>query len=43
MVYNVHDMLRKIVAYYKKKNLIFFKKSIFGYDLKLLSFLKTKH
>ncbi len=41
MGYNVHDVLKTIVAYYIRniKNL----KSIFGDDLKLLSFLKTKH
>jgi hypothetical protein len=39
MVYNVHDVLRKVVFYYTKK----IKKSIFDYDLKFLSFLKMKH
>jgi hypothetical protein len=38
MTYNVHDMLRKVVAYYLKN-----RKQNFGYDLKLLSFLKTQH
>jgi len=36
MRYNVHDALRNIIAYYTKK----FKNSIFGCDLKLLSFSK---
>jgi hypothetical protein len=40
MEYNVHDVLRKVVAYYTKKSK---SKSKFGYDLKLLSFLKMKH
>jgi hypothetical protein len=31
-------MLRKVVAYYLKN-----RKQNFGYDLKLLSFLKTQH
>jgi len=38
MTYNVHDMLRNVVAYYLKN-----RKYFFGYDLKLLSFLKTQH
>jgi hypothetical protein len=42
MGYNVHDVLKKFVAYYTRKHKKKFK-SIFGYDLKLLSFLKTKH
>jgi hypothetical protein len=41
MGYNLHDVLRKVVAYYKIKHNIIKKK--FGYDLKLLSFEKTKH
>jgi hypothetical protein len=41
MAYNVHDVLRRVVIYYTRKKK--FKKSIFGYDLKLLSFLKMKH
>jgi hypothetical protein len=42
MEYNVHDVLRKFVAYYTKKSKSK-SKSKFGYDLKLLSFLKMKH
>jgi hypothetical protein len=38
---NVHDVFFKIVVYRKKKHKKF--KSIFYYDLKLLSFLKTKY
>jgi hypothetical protein len=33
---------KKVVAYYTRKHTKNFK-STFGYDLKLLSFLKTKH
>jgi hypothetical protein len=40
MSFNVHDVLRKVIVYYTKKKM--FIKQI-GYDLKLLSFLKTKH
>jgi len=41
MGYNVYDVLRKFITYYTKKhqNVEIF----FGYDLKLLSFLKTQH
>jgi hypothetical protein len=42
MVYNVHDVLRRVVFYYTKKHKKNFK-SIFGYDLKFLSFKKMKH
>jgi hypothetical protein len=42
MGYNVHDVLKKVVAYYIRKHTQILK-SNFGYDLKLLSFLKTKH
>jgi hypothetical protein len=42
MGYNVHEVLRKILVYLYKKTFLKFK-SIFGYDLKLLSFLKMKH
>jgi len=42
MGYNVHDVLKKFVAYYTRKHKKKIK-SIFGYDLKLLSFLKIKH
>jgi hypothetical protein len=42
MGYNVHDVLRIVVFYYTKKHKKF-KKSIFNYDLKLLSFQKMKH
>jgi hypothetical protein len=42
MGYNVHDASRNVVAYYTKKTLKF-KFLIFGYDLKLLSFLRTKN
>jgi len=40
MSLNVHDVLRKVIVYYTRKQM--FIKQI-GYDLKLLSFLKTKH
>jgi hypothetical protein len=40
---NVHDMLRKIVVYHTRKHKNVKKKKKTGYDLKLLSFLKTKH
>ncbi len=43
MRYSVHDILRRIVVFYTRKHKIKKKKSIFGYDLKLLSFLKMKH
>jgi hypothetical protein len=41
-MYNVHDVLRRVIFYciWKHNN---FKQSTFGYDLKLLSFLKMKH
>jgi hypothetical protein len=39
---NVHDVLRKIVVYYTRKHKDV-KKLKIGYDLKLLSFSKTKH
>ncbi len=42
MGYNVLDVLRRIVYYYIKKHKKL-KKSIFGYDLKLLSLKKMKH
>jgi hypothetical protein len=42
MGYNVYDVLRKLVFYYARKHKNF-KKSIFGYDLKFLSFKKMKH
>jgi len=42
MGYNVHEVLRKILVYLYKKTFKNFK-SIFGYDLKLLSFFKMKH
>ncbi len=38
MKYNLHDALRKVVTYYKTKHKNV-KKRIFGYHLKLLSFL----
>ncbi len=41
MGYNVHDVLRKVVTYHQKN--IKIKKINFEYDLKLLSFFKTKH
>jgi hypothetical protein len=43
MGYNVHDVLIKIVAYYKEKHKNLKNDFFFGYDLKLLSFLNTKH
>ncbi len=42
MGYNVHDCVKKNCSLLYKKTLKKLK-SIFGYDLKLLSFLKTKH
>ncbi len=42
MGYNVRDVLRRIVVYYRRKHRNL-KKSIFGYNLKLLSFKKMKH
>jgi hypothetical protein len=42
MGYNVHDVVKKSCILLCKKTLKKVK-SIFGYDLKLLSFLKMKH
>jgi len=39
MGYNVYDVLRKVITYYPRKHKKI--KKHFGYDLKLLSFLKT--
>jgi hypothetical protein len=38
MKYNLHDVLRKLVAYYKRKHKNVENK-FFNHDLKLLSFL----
>ncbi len=42
MGYNVYDVLRIIVLYYRRKHKNVFKSS-FGYNLKLLSFKMMKH
>ncbi len=42
MGYTVQDVLKIFIVYYTRKHKKKFK-SIFGYDLKLLSFLKLKH
>ncbi len=41
MIYNIQDVLKKVVTSYTRKHKIL--KINFGYDLKLLSFLKMKH